>query len=431
MAAANLLDLSDHEFWLAWRALSQEEKNSLPPDVRAKCYERFKKISPADSARSEKQVERAANAAAAEPIDGAALLDEVLEFLERFVKYPSVNEAIAHCLWCAHCHAMDVWDSTPRIAFLSPEPGSGKSRALEISETLVPNPVEAINATPAYLFRKVSDPAGMPTLLFDEVDTVFGPKAKDHEEIRGILNAGHRRGAVAGRCVVRGKTIETEELPAYCAVALAGIGNLPDTILSRAVVVRMRRRTPTESVDPYRRRLHSAIGNALRDRLAAWASQRQAELSIIPTMPDGVSDRHADVWESLLAVANAAGGAWPTAANVAAVTLVTASKVATPSLGIRLLADLREVFGDQDNILTRDILKALVALDEAPWGDLRGKPISDLVLANYLRPYGVRSRSVRVGTATGKGYSRMDLVDPWNRYLPLPVTGTQDSNINS
>ena len=43
-----------------------------------------------------------------------------------------------------------------------------------------------------------------------DIDTVFGPKAKENEEIRGLLNAGHRRGAVAGRCVVRGKVVETE-----------------------------------------------------------------------------------------------------------------------------------------------------------------------------------------------------------------------------
>jgi hypothetical protein len=120
--------------------------------------------------------------------------------------------------------------STPRIAFLSPEPGSGKSRALEVTEPFVPRPVHAINTTPAYLFRKVSDPDGTPTILYDEVDTVFGPKAKDNEDVRGMLNAGHRRGATAGRCVVRGKIVETEELPAYCAVALAGLLRLLRTL---------------------------------------------------------------------------------------------------------------------------------------------------------------------------------------------------------
>jgi hypothetical protein len=100
------------------------------------------------------------------------------------------------------------------------KPGTGKSRALEVTEPLVPRPVHAVNTTPAYLFRKVSDEAGPPTILYDEIDTVFGPKAKDNDDVRGMLNAGHRRGAVAGRCVTKGKTVVTEELPAYCAVAL-------------------------------------------------------------------------------------------------------------------------------------------------------------------------------------------------------------------
>src|SRR5688572_7328753 len=216
---------------------------------------------------------------------------------------------------------MQVWDSTPRIAFLSAEPGSGKSRALEVTALLVPRPVEAINATPAYLFRKVADPEGMPTILFDEIDTIFGPKAKDNEEIRGVLNAGHRRGAVAGRCVVRGKTVETEELPAYCAVAVAGIGNLPDTILTRSVVVRMRRRAPNERVQQFRRRLEEVAGYQLRERLAGWAALVGPRVTF-PAMPVGIEDRNADVWEALLAVANAAGGVWPSTAHVAAVSLV-------------------------------------------------------------------------------------------------------------
>src|SRR5882724_851140 len=93
---------------------------------------------------------------------GAEILDSVYAFLGRFVAYPSEDTHVAHTLWVAHTHFMDVWESTPRIAFLSPEPGSGKTRALEITETLVPRPIEAINATPAYLFRKVSDPDGPP-----------------------------------------------------------------------------------------------------------------------------------------------------------------------------------------------------------------------------------------------------------------------------
>lgn len=356
--------------------------------------------------------------------DPAAILGDVHDFLGRFVAYPSEHAHVAHTLWIAHTHLMEAWESTPRAAFLSPEPGSGKTRALEITELLVPNPVEAVNVSPAYLFRKIGDPDGPPTVLFDEIDTVFGPKARDNEELRGLLNAGHRRGAVAGRCVVRGKAIETEEIPAYCAVALAGLGDLPDTILTRSVIIRMRRRAPGEYVEAYRRRVHMSEGQAIRDRLAGWAISVVGDLSKAwPDMPVGIEDRDADVWEPLLAVADAVGEDWPARARAAAVSLVTASKENTPSLGVRLLADLRTVFGDRTAVSTQDILTALHDMEEAPWGDLRGKPLNERGLASKLRNYGIKRKQIRVGGWTGKGYSREDLHDAWVRYLPQGQKG--------
>jgi len=354
-------------------------------------------------------------------VQGAQILDDVFSFLQRFVAYPSSDAAVAHTLWIAHAHLMDEWESTPRLSFLSPEPGSGKTRALEITETMVPRPVASVNATPAYLFRKVSDEAGRPTILYDEIDTLFGPKAKDNEEVRGLINAGHRRGATAGRCVVRGKTIFTEELPAYCAVALAGIGNLPDTIITRSVVISMRRRSPAERVEPYRHRAHATAGNEIRARLALWATSLRGIGEHWPALPDGITDRNADVWEPLVAIADAAGGDWPNRARVAAVALVALAMAGTPSLGVRLLSDLRQVFGDQEAVSTDQLIADLTKLDEAPWGDLRGKAISSRLLANLLKPYGVRPKVVRIGLATPRGYAREDLHDPWIRYLGVPA----------
>ncbi len=353
-------------------------------------------------------------------------------FLGRFVAYPSDHAHLAHTLWIAHAHLMSAWASTPRIAFLSPEPGSGKTRALEISELLVPQPVEAVNVTPAYLFRKVASKDGLPTILFDEIDTVFGPKAKDNEEIRGLLNAGHRRGAVAGRCVVKGKSVETEEIPAYCAVALAGLGGLPDTILSRAIVIRMRRRSPDEQVEAYRRRVHAPAGEKLRGRIERWARTVVDSVTAHwPAIPDTIKDRDADVWEPLLAVADAAGGGWPERARVAAVTLVTLSKESTPSLGIRLLADLRDVFGGTESIATDTILRALHNLDESPWGDIKGKPLNDRGLASRLRPYDIKPKVVRIGDTTYRGYAREDFHDAWQRYLGPPPSGSVTSVTNA
>lgn len=361
--------------------------------------------------------------------DGDKALEDVEAFLSRFVAYPSEAARVAATLWTAHAHLLDAFESTPRLAHLSPEPGSGKTRALEALELLVPRPLHAVNATPAALFRSVSDDAGPPTILFDEVDTVFGPKAGDNEDVRGMLNAGHRRGATSLRCVVRGKEISVEEFPAYCAVALAGLGDLPDTILTRSIVIRMRRRGPGERVEPFRHRVHAFDGHALRDRLAEWCESIRLDVEDAwPEMPEGIEDRNADVWEPLLAIADAAGGAWPERARVAAVALVAQSQEKPATLGVQLLSDLRTVFvgAGAEHLSTEDLLHALCALDEAPWSDLRGKELDARGLARRLTQYGVKSRNVRIGDRVVKGYGREDLHDPWSRYLPTSLP-PQDS----
>ncbi|MFI9747983.1 DUF3631 domain-containing protein [Streptomyces sp. NPDC052494] len=371
-----------------------------------------------------------------EPIDGAALLNEVEAFHRRFNVFPREAAYVAVALWDAHAHLLDAFDSTPRLAFLSPEPGSGKSRALEVVETLVPRPMLAVNARAAALFRSVSDPAGRPTILFDEIDTVFGPKAGDNEELRGFLNAGHRRSGVTYRCVGDGGNQTVVEFPSYTSVAVAGLGYLPDTITTRSVIIRMRRRARNEHVEPFRARLHEAEGNKLRDRLAQWADQvREDVAGRWPQMPEGVTDRPADVWEPLIAVADAAGGQWPERARAACVELVNASRADDKgSLGIRLLTDLRDhVMAGIDRMPTVAVLDRLCALDEAPWADMSGRPLDSRMLAKMLGEYmtgdntPIKARNIKTAGTVLKGYYALDLHDAWQRYCPPPLQGAATS----
>ncbi|MFJ4781678.1 DUF3631 domain-containing protein [Streptomyces sp. NPDC088762] len=363
-------------------------------------------------------------------IDGAALLDEVEAFHRRFNIFPREAAYVAVVLWDAHAHLLDSFDSTPRIAFLSPEPGSGKSRALEIVETLVPNRMAAVDASPSALFRAVSGIDGQrPTILFDEIDTVFGPKAGENEQLRGFLNAGHRRGRLMYRCVGDGSNQTVQGFPSYCAVAMAGLGSLPDTILTRSVIIRMRKRAPNETIEPYRERINQPEGHALRDRLAAWADTvRDRVTGAWPTMPDGVTDRPADVWEPLLAVADAAGGHWPARARAACVELVAAARENDESsLGVRLLTDLRDsVFCGADRLSTAVILECLLRMDDGPWGDLDDKPLNPRTLSKLLGQYvtpgnkPIKPRGIRTASGTPKGYYAEDLADAWERYCPPP-----------
>ncbi|MEU6545663.1 DUF3631 domain-containing protein [Streptomyces sp. NPDC046859] len=362
-------------------------------------------------------------------VDGAALLGEVEAFHRRFNVFPTEAAYVAVTLWDAHAHLLDCFDSTPRLAFLSPEPGSGKSRALEIVETLVPRAEATVNASPNALFRLVEAAEGRPTLLFDEIDTVFGPKAGDNEPVRGFLNSGYRRIGTMLRCVGDGANQSVQRFSSFCAVAMAGLGSLPDTILTRSVIIRMRKRAPNEHVEPYRLRLNEKEGHALRDQLARWAdSVRDQVAGSWPELPEGVTDRPADVWEPLLAVAEAAGGDWPRRGRAACLELVNAAHDSDEaSLGIRLLTDMRDkVFCGADRMPTAVILEMLLALDDAPWADVDDKPLNSRMLSKLLGQYvtpankPIKPRGIRTPSGTPKGYYADDLSDAWTRYCPPP-----------
>jgi hypothetical protein len=188
----------------------------------------------------------------------------------------------------------------------------------------------------------------------------------------------------------------------------------------------MRRRAPNEVITPYRRRIHAPEGNILRNQLAAWAEQFKLDGNY-PDMPDGVEDRAADVWEPLLAIADSAGERWSKRARVASVALVAQSRESTPSLGVRLLTDLRKIFKGSTQLPTKTVLQNLCDLEEAPWGDLKGKALDSRRLSNYLRPYGVKSKNIRVGESIPKGYTSEDLSDAWRRYLPPSDNSATDA----
>lgn len=354
---------------------------------------------------------------------GAVVLDDVAEFLSEFVAFANVEQLHAVTLWCLHTHCLDGSDLSPRLALLSPQKQCGKSRLLELLELLCRKARVTVSMSAAYLFRTVELEA--PTLLIDEIDAVFGSKQKNdsHEDLRSLINSGFRRGATVGRIVGDGAKMKPKDFAVFCAVGMAGIGDncLPDTVLDRAVVVRMRRRAPGEFVAPLRRRRVEPRALALQGRLAAWALRHVDELSEAdPEMPPGIIDRPADTWEPLLAVADQAGGEWPGHARRACVALNAVRADADPSIGVRLLADVRELYAatGRDRLFTATIVDHLNGIDEAPWsGWHKEAGLKARDLARLLRDFGVRSKNVRAGTEQAKGYELVDLADAFIRYL--------------
>jgi hypothetical protein len=95
-----------------------------------------------------------------------------------------------------------------------------------------------------------------------------------------------------------------------------------------------------------------------------------------------------------------------------------AKKQNSPSLGVRLLSDLRVAFGDRDALATDAILKLLHSVEESPWLDMNGKDLDARKMARLLNKYGVKPKVTRRGDDVFRGYETADLRDAWKRYLP-------------
>ena len=211
--------------------------------------------------------------------------------------------------------------------------------------------------------------------------------------------------------------------PTFAMAALAGIGDLPDTIMDRSVVIRMRRRAPGERVAAFRTGRDTPALHAVRDALATWLRPlRHRAMNAEPVMP--VEDRAADTWEPLIVVADLAGGAWPAAARAACriMTAHEAGQDEDAGLRTRILADIRRVFaaeGDPATLRTSRLLEQLNADPEAPWAEYSAQGLTPRGLQLLLRDYGIGSANHRFpGGTQAKGFARTQFADAWARYCP-------------
>src|SRR5690606_30812926 len=229
----------------------------------------------------------------------------------------------------------------------------GKTVMLGVLARLSCRPLTVSNIAPAALFRSLE--LWSPTLLIDEVDAFLS----EHEEARGILNAGFTRdSAFVIRCT--GDDHTPTRFNVWGAKALCGIGKIADTLADRSIPLRLRRKLPGERTVKIRHADPAAFAE-LTGKLARFAiDNREAIRTARPAEVDGLNDRANDCWEPLLAIAELAGGNWPRMARLAAATLHGLEED-TPSIGAELLASIRDVFDNRraDRLSTADLLATL------------------------------------------------------------------------
>lgn len=235
-----------------------------------------------------------------EPVDPCQLLLDIVEAVNRHIICPG-ETATTVALWVAMTWYMDVIEVAPLVVITAPEKRCGKSQLLSLMGKLVKRPLIASNITPAAMFRSID--AWQPTLMVDEADTFV----RDNEELRGIINSGHTRDSAYVIRVV-GDDYTPRQFSVWGAKALAGIGNLPDTLMDRSIPLVLRRKLPHERVERLR---HADLNRfpRLAAQLARFAiDNREAVRAARPKLPEQLNDRAQDNWEPLMAIAEAAGG---------------------------------------------------------------------------------------------------------------------------
>jgi putative DNA primase/helicase len=352
-----------------------------------------------------------------EPVDGAALLNDMASAISQYViADEGAIESVA--LWVFHAWTLDAFPISPRLAITSPEKGCGKTTLLDVIGYLVPRALPTSNATTAAVFRVIE--AAQPTLLIDEADTFLGK----NEELRGILNSGHNRSMAFVMRIV-GDEYEPRRFSTWAPTVIAMIGELPGTLEARAISIRLRRRRPDEPIKRFRADRCPEL-HMLARKAARWAAGNVDRLKAAdPDVPASLQNRAADNWRTLLAIADAAGGDWPKRSRQIAESAGASQD--TMSEGVTLLHDIRAIFEQKrsDRFRSEDLIGHLILIRDSPWGECqRGRALTQHGLAKRLRRYKIQSRTIRItpakrgGKPTAKGYLRSQFDDAFQRYLP-------------
>lgn len=346
--------------------------------------------------------------------EGAKILDEAVSLIQRFSVLPS--EATAHMMavWAAHTWAYKAFMNTPRLAFLSDLPASGKTRAMTLTALLSANPKFMANFTEAGLRNAATTGR---VLCLDETDTIFRTTGSA-PKVQAVLNAGWAFDGTSDR-VQGAKTIEQS---VFCPIVLAGLNELPRATATRAITVRMQKRRAEQAIEPYQPRMHMPLLKATGEALGGWAQSHAMELAEAwPDLPEGVEDRDAEIWTPLLSLADVAGDEWPERIAKACDEFVNgvAAVPAIPPLA-RLLQDIMKVWTG-DRLKSSDLCGRLMALQGAMWGTSWQPEAAPRELAAMLRGADISPRKMRIdGGAPVQGYDKSQFVPHWEASVPEP-----------
>ncbi len=370
-----------------------------------------------------------------EPVAVGELLTEIEAAIKRHVVL-SDAAATALAVWVLHSYVFELRDTVAYVAIESPEKRCGKTTLLSVLAAMANKPLIASNVTVGALFRAID--TCRPTLFIDEADTFLAGSGT----MRGIINSGNTWRTAYVLRLSRSKSKfqqnrdgeGAEHLPSpsplnsadsglqryscWCPKVIAMIGKVPDTIADRSIVVPMNRKLITEIRAPLAE-LDPANIKAKCARFALDEAQKIARHEKI--RGKDLNDRAADTFDPLFVVARLAGEQWEQKLHDAALALSLSPGMQAKGAIAELLLDIYTIFflTEREKMFSNGLLAHLredqYAMKPTALDYLK---LDECKLSDVLRPYGIKSSTIRIGKDVMRGYRAEDFSDAIARYVP-------------
>jgi hypothetical protein len=349
-------------------------------------------------------------------------LDFLLALLEDYHVMSPMHRMIV-ALWSLHTYVYDQFEVTPRLFFISPTSGYGKTRLLQLLEQVVCEPKLSKNTTAAAIYRRLARKPRT-TYLLDEAEN---QGILTDRVMRAVIDGGFEGGGTVDRA--------DGEFAIHfpCVAAIRGqMHDLPLAILSRSLPIAMMKGTPRKRFNRKDPGPAFSVARALNQKWKAIVS-----LDSDPEMPAVLTrdSREADNCRPLISIADAFGEANGTEARAALVELCADLPSQDPAL--TALNACKAVFDaaapEVDRIEGKVLAKAVVDKDDYfnDWRGVNDQGLPHVLtsgeLSRLLKRFGVRSRSMRLpGGRWGRGYMRAWIDSAWRSQH---VTATQPRKI--
>jgi len=350
------------------------------------------------------------------PVEGASLAEEIRDRLRAHVVFGADADMDCATLWAIGTYLMDTWRLWPRLLITSPTKACGKSTFLEVIDAMVHRGFIVSNASPAAIFRTIE--AWKPTLLLDEADTWM----RQNEDPAGILNSGHTRRTAR---VIRVQEVNGEHVPTpfstWCPMAIAGIGSQRDTLMSRSIVIGLRRKLPEETVARLPFELHGQMLR-VRRQVARWTEDNAIRIGEMEDEPSACgNDRMQDNFTPLWRIAQVLGGPWPDRIASAYAAQAQAQDEDDDPAGVMLLRDIADLFatrtGHPDRIASSELVADLITMEDRPWAEWRhGKPLTATTSAKLMKPFGIKATVRKLHGTSARVYLRSEVEAAAARY---------------